>query len=180
MHSDQGRDQVRSLQVSLGDESDREPCGSLCWVSQKARPIPPIPAPDFPTISDQSTKTHRRPQGAAPRRTHSAEGQNGSCKPAARAAKNCHRGIPKGERVHGVPPAQAIRRARRMEVNTSRRHGSSAPPLVPGSKDPARGSLVVRGHGEADAVPVNQLADAVCKKPRRSRKDKNRRRQQLF
>lgn len=95
MHSDQCRDQVRSLQVSLGDECDREPYGSLCWVSQKARPIPPVPAPDFPTISDHHPKTHRRPQGAAPRRTHSAEGQNGSRQPAARAAKNCQ-GVPRG------------------------------------------------------------------------------------
>jgi hypothetical protein len=36
-------------------------------------------------------------------------------------------------------------------------------PWVPGSKDPARGSLVARGHGEPDGVPVNPMQTAVCK-----------------
>jgi hypothetical protein len=45
------------------------------------------------------------------------------------------------------------------------------PPWVPGSKDPARGSLVARGHGEPDGVPVNPLQTAVCKQTKPSETD---------
>jgi hypothetical protein len=72
----------------------------------------------------------------------------------------------RGGRVSWRAATRAIRRARRMEPHDVG-GPEVAPPSVPGSKDPARGSLVARGHGECPGFPDSRsesgmLAPSPC------------------